>query len=155
MALQDEMRRAYIAKADENELDGDPLDLRAELSIQRDLLYIFLGRQAHSLGIELPGLPVGTDGATALIDMAQAETLSMVDAIEVIYNMVNDITKVTSAIVDHRKGAMMTALEFEREALRLEQAIESTFVKFIKDPHERQEAVKYFAERTHRPELTK
>lgn len=148
MAFQDELRRAYIEKANLDELDGDPLDLRAELSVQRDLLYIFLSRYGKGLGLELDDLPLSDEGWRKLEQMSKDEHMPMREAIEIIYAMVKDISRVTQAITSQRKDIIMSMTEIHRQAQKLQSAVELTFEEFIDDPEVREKAVQRFIARS-------
>lgn len=142
--MKDEMRKAYIAKANEEELEGDPLDLRAELAVQRDLLYMFLTKQGKAHGWDLPEMPLGT--GEEYIGKIKEVALPVDDVIKIVYDMIADITKVTMAISHQRKEAVLSMAEVQY----LQLILEETFVKFIPDAGKREQALRYFGAKADR-----
>lgn len=151
LAMQHVIRQAYIERTKIEELDGDPLDLRAELAVQRDLLYMFMARQAKAHNLEMPPVPVTEAGESILNEMPDMDTVPIVDFIETIYKMIGDITRVTNAISAQRKEAVLSMAEVK--FLRL--VLEETFVKFIPDQGQREQALQFFASRSDRQALTR
>lgn len=130
---------------------GDPIDLRAELAVQRDLLYLWLYKQADSVGLQLPrqALETGEELAERLdINNANNEPADMKEFISVVFAMINDINRTTNSISAHRKDAVMSYQEIQRQAQKLQAALLLTLEEFIPDANVREAALQRFVERS-------
>lgn len=151
VALQRKLRQAYIERANEEDMRGDPIDLRAELAVQRDLLYLWLYKQADSVGLQLPrqALETGEELAERLdINNANNEPADMKEFISVVFAMINDINRTTNSISAHRKDAVMSYQEIQRQAQKLQAALLLTLEEFIPDANVREAALQRFVERS-------
>jgi hypothetical protein len=150
-ALQRKLREAYIAQADENDLQGDPIDLRAELAVQRDLLYLYLYKQAASVGLQLPrqALETGEELSEKIrINNERNEPAEMDEFIKIVFAMIGDINKTTNSISAHRKDAIMSMQEIQRQASMIRAALILTLEEFIPDADVREIALQRFIERS-------
>jgi len=147
-SLQMKMKKAYQQKAQEYDLEGDPIDLRAELAVMRDLFYLYIERNNQNLQLGLDVYEYETD--TELLNEIKEKPLDedVRQFIMDVYALGEGIKKMSDAISTHRKDALMSMAEIQRQAARLQEALRLTLEEYIPDEQVRDEALQRFISRS-------
>lgn len=148
MTKTNQMRETFKKKAQALEQREDTLDLIGELELQRHLLYLFLARQSKHHNLDLPE-DLSFDEAS-LVEMLggkrigfDSKAVEFPELIEIVYEMISNIVKTSTAISTQRKETVLTITEVKY----LQNILRETFERFIPDAVIREEALRWFAER--------